>query len=105
MEFCPHCHHPLDDPTPDDSSRLCQACSWFGDQAEVATKPYVSDDVDLSCSQLLAMFREVCRMEMVAEQLTEEWPDEAKRLSVVKQRVKHAQYSILHFFREIRKHD
>jgi len=102
MEFCPHCYHPIDDQAADDSSRLCPVCGWFGDKTEINTKPYVSDDLDLSCIQLLAMFREICRMELTAEQLADVIPEQAKYLAHLKARVKYAQHSIIHFFRSTR---
>lgn len=100
-EFCPKCYHPLE-PSEDDA-RLCGVCSWFGDQSEICAAPPTPDDLELAFSQLLALYRDVCRMELMAEQLAEGREGYEKSLRAVRARANHARHSILHLYREIRK--
>ena len=67
-EFCPRCGTPLD--TSGDDSRLCESCGWYGDRCETHPKPPVSDgrNPTLAVLQALAMYRDVCRNELIVEQ-------------------------------------
>ena len=96
-EFCPECYYPLG-PSEDDG-RLCEACRWFGDQSEICAKPPAPDDLELAFLQLLALYRDVCRMELMAEQLAEGRKDYEVNLRAIRARVGHARHSILHLFR------
>ncbi len=106
-EFCPKCHHPLEEsnsePTiEDDGGRLCPACQWFGDKSEVCIQPPEPSQVELAFLQLVAMYRDVCRLELLAEQLVERHPEHQKRLDFIKRRVEHAKHSLLYLFRGTR---
>jgi len=101
VEFCPKCFYPLETTISDDG-RLCAVCNWFGDKSEVCNKPPTPSDLDLAFAQLLVLFREVCRMELLAEQLVENSANYDKSLKAVRARAAHARHSILHFFHAIR---
>lgn len=68
-EFCPRCTSPLEvGPDPD---RLCEVCGWFGDAAETLSAPPKPARINpvLAATQCLDLFRDVCRKELIAEQL------------------------------------
>ncbi len=100
--FCPKCYHPLDNDS-DDDARLCSACHWFGDKLEICENPPTPTEIELAFTQLLAMYRDVCRMELLAEQLVKNSGFEYKykrALIAIKARVSNARHSILYLFRE-----
>jgi len=99
IEFCPKCFHPLDDS--DDDGRLCPACRWFGDKAEICITPPPPTSLELAFTQMLALYRDICRMELLAEQVAEGKPEHRKHLNAVKARVSHARHSLLHMFRSV----
>jgi hypothetical protein len=68
VEFCPKCGSPLE--TAADPGRLCEACGWFGDWQEVLHSPPPQDKFNpvLTAVQSLALYRYVCREELLAEQ-------------------------------------
>lgn len=103
IEFCPICYYPLETFDLSDEGRLCHVCDWFGDKAEVCIKPPISDNLELACIQLLSRYREVCRLELIGEQLAEGLSDESVSLANLKFWTQRAQHSILHFFRGTRK--
>jgi hypothetical protein len=100
-EFCPKCHYPLDES--DDDSRLCVACQWFGDKSEVCKKLPDPTPIELAFIQLVTLYRDVCRLELLAEQLAEGHPEHQRKLTYIKMRVSHARHSLLHLFRGTRK--
>jgi len=65
--FCPRCFAPIE--TASDDARLCDRCGWYGDKVEVLTQPPQSsvEDPTLAIMQTLAMYRDVCRNELLAE--------------------------------------
>jgi hypothetical protein len=67
-EFCPQCGAPLD--TGGDDSRSCESCGWYGDRVETSPTPPDTDEPNpvLAVLQGLALYRDVCRDELVAEQ-------------------------------------
>jgi hypothetical protein len=98
--FCPRCYHPLDE-DPDDDGRLCTACRWFGDKSEICENPPAPTELELAFAQLLAMYRDVCRLELLAEQLAEgNLPAYNRSLVAIRARVAHARHSIQYLFRE-----
>ena len=106
IEFCPRCTWPLE-PSPD-VDRLCDACSWFGDQSEVLLAPPRSADKPfLSAVHGLAWFRELCRCELLAEQLCAQTSDPADQAKAVAQlnRIhaerRHAAHALVECFRTI----
>lgn len=99
-EFCPKCYYPLG--LSEDDGRLCEACRWFGDQSEICATPPVSDDLELVFTQLLALYQDVCRMELLAEQLAEGQANYEARLKAIRVKVSHARHSILYLFRAIK---
>lgn len=100
-EFCPKCYYPLG--LSEDDGRLCEACRWFGDQSEICATPPTPNDLELAFTQLLALYRDACRMELLAEQLAEGRADYEAELKMIRARVNHGQHSLLHFFRITRK--
>lgn len=100
-EFCPKCHYPLE--PSEDSGRLCEVCHWFGDETEICPTPPMPDDLELAFSQLLALYRDVCRMELMAEGLAEGNANYDASVRSIRTRANHARHSILHLFRETKK--
>ena len=98
--FCPKCYYPLDDDL--DDARLCPVCHWFGDKSEVCQTSPVLTSIELTFTQLLKMYRNVCRMELLAEQLSEgrSDPKYARHLVAIEERVLRARHSIIYLFRE-----
>ena len=96
-EFCPKCYYPLDDS--DDDGRLCGTCKWFGDKSEVETTPPTSADLELAFVQMLSLYRDVCRLELLAERVAEQYPKYQSKLNVIKARVSQARHSLLYIFR------
>jgi len=68
-EFCPRCTAPLE--TARDPARLCEVCGWFRDQQEALATPPRSDVFSpvLAAAQALDLYRDVCRKELIAEQI------------------------------------
>lgn len=104
ITFCPTCYHPLEevDTEPnadDDGGRLCPACQWFGDKSEVCTQPPEPSQIELAFLQLVAMYRDICRLELLAEQLVEGHPKHQKQLDFIKKRIEHAKHSLFYLFR------
>lgn len=99
-EFCPQCFHPLDDS--DDDGRLCTACGWFGDKSEVLDKPPPPTSLELAFIQMLSLYRDICRLELLAEQIAEHNPETTKQLHPVQVRVACARQSLIHLFRNTR---
>jgi len=102
-EFCPKCYYPLE--SSEDDGRLCEVCGWFGDKSEICTDPPKSDDLELAFSQLLAFYRDICRMEQIAEQLAEGRADYTVNLKIIRARADHARHSILYLFQVIKSKD
>lgn len=100
-EFCPRCYHPLEGS--DDDGRLCAACQWFGDKSEVCNKPPAPTDLELAFIQMLSLYRDVCRLELLAEQIMEQQPEHADKMCPIKTRVTAARHSLIHLFRNTRK--
>jgi hypothetical protein len=50
---------------------LCEVCGWFGDWQEVLCTPPRSDVLNpvLAAAQALELFRDVCRKELIVEQV------------------------------------
>jgi len=54
-----------------DPSRLCETCGWFGDRQETLPVPPKSNEFNpvLAAAQTLDLYRDVCRKELIAEQM------------------------------------
>lgn len=65
MEYCPKCHNPLESSTDDD--RLCEQCGWWGGAGEVCLQSKVVTDTATNIRQLLALYRDSCRKELILE--------------------------------------
>lgn len=100
-EFCPKCYYPVS--ASDDDSRLCEACQWWGDKSEALTQPPIPSDLETAFAQLLALYREVCRMEMMAEDLAGGLPQFQDALNKVRSRAAIARTNIMQLFRETRR--
>lgn len=71
VQFCPMCGDPVEvgcDKA--DTSRLCEACGWFGDVTETLREPPPIDGLvpRRAVAQVLRLYRDVCRRELVLEQ-------------------------------------
>lgn len=99
-EFCPKCYHPLE--TSEDVDRLCVICNWFGDKSEVLDKPPPPSNLELAFIQMLSLYRDICRLELMAEQLTTQNTKYTSKLKEVRIRVKSAEQSLIHLFRNTR---
>jgi len=100
-EFCPKCYYPL--LSSDDDSRLCEACQWWGDKIEALSLPPIPSDLETAFAQLLALYREICRMECVAEDLAQGLPQFQEALIRIRSQVAVARANIMQLFRETRK--
>ena len=101
-EFCPRCTAPLE--TGRDADRLCEVCGWFGDQQEVLLAPPRSDVSNpvLAAAQALELYRDVCRHELVAEQVYDAGNGTEAQLNRVRVSRRHAAHSIIEMFAALR---
>lgn len=101
-EFCPRCTAPLESSR--DADRLCEVCGWWGDQQEVLLVPPKGDVFNpvLAAAQTLELYRDVCRKELLAEQIY----DAGNAVEADLQRVhiarRHAANSIIEMFVSLR---
>ncbi len=97
-EFCPRCTAPLE--TSQDSDRLCEVCGWFGDQQETLLMPPQTNVVNpvLAAAQTLELYRDVCRKELVAEQICDAGNATEAKLQRVRLARRHAAHSIIEMF-------
>ena len=96
-EFCPRCTAPLE--TSQDAARLCEVCGWWGGQEEVLLAP--PRDVEnpaLAAAQSLELYRDVCRKELVAEQVYDAGNYTEADLHKVHAACRHAARSIISMF-------
>jgi len=101
-EFCPRCTAPLE--TARDLDRLCEVCGWFGDWQEVLHAPPRSDVVNpvLAAAQTLELYRDVCRQELMAEQMYDAGDGTEAQLHKVHIARRHAAHSIIEMFVALR---
>jgi len=101
-EFCPRCTAPLE--TGRDADRLCEVCGWFGDQQEVLLAPPRSDVSNpvLAAAQALELYRDVCRHELLAEQVYDAGNGSEAQLNRVCVSRRHAAHSIIEMFAALR---
>jgi len=101
-EFCPRCTAPLE--TARDADRLCEVCAWFGDQQEVLLAPPKSDVFNpvLAAAQTLELYRDVCRNELIAEQMYDAGNGTEAQLRKVHRARRHAAHSIIEMFVALR---
>ena len=101
-EFCPRCTAPLE--TSQDSDRLCEVCGWFGDQQETLLMPPQTDVVNpvLAAAQTLELYRDVCRKELLAEQIYDAGNATEADLQRVHVARRHAAHSIIEMFVSLR---
>ena len=97
-EFCPRCGTPVD--TSGDETRLCDACGWFGDHTETARKPPDTGQFSpvLAVVQALTLFRDVCRQELVAEQICAVNSAVEADLRKIKAEARNALHSLVELF-------
>jgi hypothetical protein len=102
-EFCPRCGSPVD--TSGDDTRLCDACGWFGDNTETARTPPDTGEFNpvLAAAQTIMLFREVCRQELVAEQVYATGAATAADLRRVKTEARYALHSLVEMFTALRR--
>lgn len=100
-EFCPKCYYPL--LSSDDDSCLCEACQWWGDKSEALMMPPIPSDLETAFAQMLALYREVCRMEVLAEDLAQGVPQFQEALIRIRSRATVARTNLMYLFRETRK--
>lgn len=65
MSYCPKCWSEI--AIADEC--LCDACGWFGDPKEVLAKPGKDFNFTGAAVQVLGLFRDACRQELLMEQL------------------------------------
>ena len=101
-EFCPRCTAPLE--TSRDADRLCEVCGWWGDQQEALLVPPKSDVFNpvLAAAQTLELYREVCRHELIAEQVYDAGDGTEAELQRVHMARRHAAHSIIEMFVALR---
>ena len=101
-EFCPRCTAPLE--TSRDADRLCEVCGWWGDQQEALLVPPKSDVFNpvLAAAQTLELYRDVCRHELIAEQVYDAGDGTEAELQRVHLARRHAAYSIIELFVALR---
>ena len=92
-EYCPKCGRLLAQSSDDD--RLC-ACGWWGDKSE--TEQDVEDVQSFvleSAGEMLDLFRDACRKEILAEAIAENNPAAAVDMPRIRQAIRGAKISIL----------
>ncbi len=97
-EFCPRCNSPVEfDPDP---ARLCEVCGWFGDRSEMFDKPPAPKGINpvLAAAQCLELYRDVCRRELVAEQLYDAGDATEADIAKVRAARRHATNAIIELF-------
>jgi len=101
-EFCPRCTAPLE--SADDPGRLCDVCGWFGDRMEVLSAPPRNDEFNpvLAAAQTLELYRDVCRKELLAEQIYDAGNATEAELQRVRMARRHAAHSIIEMFVTLR---
>jgi hypothetical protein len=101
-EFCPRCTAPLESSR--DADRLCEVCAWWGDQQEVLLVPPQGDVFNpvLAAAQTLELYRDVCRKELLAEQIYDAGNVVEADLQRVHIARRHAAHSIIEMFVSLR---
>ncbi len=102
-EFCPRCGTPVD--TGGDECRYCNACGWFGGDTETARTPPDTDEFNpvLAAVQGLALFRDVCRQELMAEQVYDAGDATEADLRKVRTEARNALHSLVELFTALRR--
>jgi len=102
VEFCPRCASPLE--TAADPARLCEICGWFGDRQEVLCRPPKSDVLNpvLAAAQALELFRDVCRKELIAEQVYDAGNATEADIRRVRIARRHAAHALIEMFVTLR---
>lgn len=97
-EFCPRCNSPVE--FAPDPARLCEVCGWFGDQTEVLDKPPAPQAINpvLAAAQCLELYRDVCRRELIAEQLYDAGNAVEADIAKVRAARRHATNAIIELF-------
>jgi len=100
-EFCPRCTAPLE--ASPDSDRLCECCGWWGDQREaLLTPPANAGNPVLAAAQALELYRDVCRQELLGEQLYEAGSGTEAQLHKLRMARRDAAHSIIEMFVALR---
>lgn len=91
--------------TDGDESRLCAACGWFGDNSETAKAPPPSDVFNpvLASLQALFLYRDVCRQELVAEQVFDAGNATEADLRKIKVEARNCLHSLVQMFTALRR--
>jgi hypothetical protein len=102
-EFCPRCGQPVD--TGGDDSRLCDACGWFGDNAETAKTATVEGEFNpvRAAIRALSLYRDVCRHELIVEQIYAAGYATEAKLRTVRADAKECQHSLVELFTTLRR--
>src|SRR3974377_1987134 len=101
-EFFLRCTAPLE--TSRDADRLCEVCGWFGDRQEALLAPPADDVLNpvLAAAPTLELYRDVCRRELVAEQIYDAGNATEAELQRVRLARRHAAHSIIEMFVTLR---
>jgi hypothetical protein len=88
-----------------EEDRLCEACGWWGDKNEVLITPPEPEEFNpvLAASQVLAMYRDVCRNELIAEQVFDAGDATEADLRKVRLECRDSVNSIIEMFAAFRK--
>ena len=100
-EFCPKCGHPVERAIEvGDDDRLCEACGWFGGKNEVLDTPPKTKDLNPTrdAAQILELFRDACRQELVLEQAYDSGDIDETVLKNAKISVRSATHQIIELF-------
>ncbi len=101
-KFCPRCTAPLESSR--DADRLCEVCGWFGDRQETLLMPPQSDVLNpvLAAAQTLELYRDICRKELIVEQVYDAGNATEADLQRVHMARQHATNSIVEMFVALR---
>jgi hypothetical protein len=85
-------------------ARLCEICGWFGDCQEVLCRPPKSDVLNpvLAAAQALELFRDVCRKELIAEQVYDAGNATEADIRRVRIARRHAAHALIEMFVTLR---
>lgn len=100
-EFCPRCTSPLE--SAQDPARLCEVCGWFGDYVEALSAPpkLRATNPVLAVTQCLELYRDVCRKELIVEQIYSAGNATNQDIRAVRVARRHATEAIIALFADV----
>jgi len=97
LEFCPQCLYPLG--SSDDEGRLCLVCCWFGDKSEALTALPEPTPAESAFASMVFLHRELCRLELTAEQASQGRPEHRDKMDVIRSSVVISAHSLVRVFK------